>query len=364
MLNLIKKSISRFIHSGRPKVCIDVAAWARGRGLPVTEIYPPVIGEVEPHLGNDNTEFQLCRESLERPQSLVVIEKAKIRYGVGFLELPDGKICLEGNWKLPLLTENPAYQRKYFFKEQYLKGNWYSLLSYWSPEYYHWFHDVLPRLETALPHLPEDIMFLINETPRSYQLESLKAFGIQESRLLIQPSTVLTSIQHLWSASPLGYTTFGSGSVIRQVAIKLKAWAGSLGDGNSARKFYVSRRKALSRLLVNEDELQDVIKGYGYEIIVPEDTPWIEQVRAFSNARSIIGPHGAGLMNMMFLHPGSSVLEISAQQRTVPCYLVLAGQLMLGFQRLEAEPTCDKSDGSMHLCGIKLSKTLQKYEGQ
>jgi hypothetical protein len=147
---------------------MDVAAWASKRGHTVTLLHPPVIEEVRSYVNDDRVaheEFTTHRAALERAQTLRAIESATIRDVVGFVELPDGQICYEGNWWLPYLQGHPAYKRRFALKRPRLSGNIYSLLCLWASEFYHWFHDVLPRLETALPHLPRDTKFLINSNP-------------------------------------------------------------------------------------------------------------------------------------------------------------------------------------------------------
>ncbi len=79
---------------------MDVAAWASQRGCPVKLLHPPVIDEVRPYVTDDRVaqeEFVKHRTALERAQTLVTIERATIRDVVGFIELPDGQICYEGN---------------------------------------------------------------------------------------------------------------------------------------------------------------------------------------------------------------------------------------------------------------------------
>lgn len=362
--NLIQKSRSlqnmlnpklfftKITHCARPEVCMNVAAWAMKRRLPVIELYPPVIGEVQPHIIGDamaQEEFTKHRLVLERPQSLVAIEDAFIRDAVGFVELPTGQICYEGNWWLPYLQEHPAYRRCVFFKHRLLKGNCYSLLCLWSSLYYHWFHDVLPRLENALPHLPGDTRFLINEKPSAYQLKSLEAYGIGVERLELQPPGVRTRLERLWFATPVGHSSLGSGAVVKRVARRLKKHFLVGKKDLRTRRLYVSRQKASSRRVVNENELKPLLKERGFDWLVLEDVPWLEQMQLFSAAEAVMGPHGAGLMNMMFALENATIREISAQSKTVPCYLVLARQMAFQFQRLYAQPAGVEAKADMNL---------------
>jgi hypothetical protein len=331
---------------------MDVAAWASRRGLAVRQLRPPVIDEVAPHVGDDcaaQEEFKAHRNVLARPQTLVTIEHAIIRDAVGFVELPDGQICYEGNWWLPYLQDHPAYKRRFALKRRMLAGNVYSLLCLWAPEFYHWFHDVLPRLENALLHLPSDTRFLINEAPRAYQLESLKAYGINAGQLELQQSGVRTRVERLWFATPVGHTSLGSGEVVARVARRLKKHFSADRAGSKPQRIYVSRQMASSRRVDNEAELRPLLKERGFDLVVLEDMAWIDQLRLFSATDAIMGPHGAGLVNMMFALKNATTWEITAQSRTVPCFLVLARQLACPFQRLHAQPAGDEEKADMHL---------------
>lgn len=341
----MKRVLRKLFYSAKPAICMDVAVWASRHGYPQQTLYGPVMPEIAPHVHGDAValgELQKHRAVLERPQSLVIIERAVIRDAVGLVELPDGQICYEGNWWLPYLQAQPAYQRRFAFKHRKLSGNIYSLLGMWSSEFYHWFHDVLPRLETVLPELPPDTRFLLNQAPKAWQLDSLSAYGITSKNLEIQANGLQTKVERLWFATPVGHTSLGSGAVALRVARRLIRHFGADNSHVCRRGLYVSRRKAAFRRVVNEREFEPILKKHGYEIILCEELKLSEQVRLFANAKSIIGPHGAGLINMIYMPAGGQVAEIALPAGVDQChYLVLAKQLGNHFTRLEAMPVGD-----------------------
>jgi capsular polysaccharide biosynthesis protein len=302
-------------------------------------------------------ERNLRSAALERAQTLVTIEGATIRDLVGFVELPDGQICYEGNWWLPYLRDHPAYKRRFALKRRRLSGNIYSLLSLWSSEFYHWFHDVLPRLETALPHLPIDTKFLINSNPTAWQLDSLIAFGIEPDRLRIQPDCVHTRVERLWFATPVGHSSLGSGLVTRRVANRLLRHF--LGDGSkyeSRRRLYISRQKAAFRRIVNEGEVTPLLDAHGFETVLCEDLSLAEQGGLFARTAAIIGGHGAGLTNLMYCKPNSFVGEIRTHS-VPPAYLVMARQLGMRFSRFEAiTPALERGQLDMRVDAAAFSR--------
>jgi len=335
----VTRAFSKLIHSASPKVCTDVAAWAIKRGCPIKTLHAAVIDEVRPYINDDRValeEFTTHRAVLERAQTLVMIEGATIRDMVGFVELPDGQICHEGNWWLPQLQDHPAYKRRFALKRRRLTGNIYSLLCLWAPEFYHWFHDILPRLETALRHLPADTTFLINSDPKPWQLDSLTAFGIGPDRLEIQRGGTRTRVKRLWFATPVGHTSLGSGVVIQKVANRLRRhFVPDDSKHTSHHRLYISRRKAANRRIVNESEIRPLLEEHRFQTVLCEDLSLAEQVRLFARTTATIGGHGAGLTNLIYCMPDSFVGEIHIDG-VPPAYLVMSLQLGMRFSRFKA----------------------------
>ncbi|MEA5516182.1 glycosyltransferase family 61 protein [Nodularia sp. UHCC 0506] len=360
--DVINKFLRQLYYSAKPPICMDIAAWAEECGLPVIETYPAVIPEVEPHIFGDEmaeSHFRFHYQALSRPQSLVVIKNATIRDGVGFVQLPDSQICYEGNWYLPYLQENPAYKRRFPLRWRSIKGNVYSLLCLWGNAFYHWFHDVLPRLEFALPHLPQDTKFLIQDKPYAYQLDSLRAYGIGQDRLELQPKSVNTTIEQLWFASPIGHTGLGSGSALKSVAQRLATFFNPKVTEVKQKRIYISRQKAKARRVVNEELLEPILNEFGFQILICEQLSLAEQVQLFSSAEAIAGPHGAGLTNMIYAPCGIPIAEILSSPALH--YIIMARQLGHSFARLKAIATDSSAVGDMDLEPQKLKAWLQSY---
>jgi hypothetical protein len=325
-------------------VCIDLAEWAERNKYTTLLIGPPVASELIDFIDESpeiKYEYKLNSVYLNKSHKLVFIENAIIRDEVGFLELPDGQLCFEGNWYLKHLTDHPAYQRRFNYKKRYLKGNWYSLLSLWGPMYYHWFHDVLPRLENALEYLPNDTRFLINKTPFEYQIKSLEAYGISPDRLEYQAPQLHTKVQNLWFATPIGHEKLGSITTILKVVKRLKSYFGVVANKELQTKVYISRKNAISRRVLNEDEVSKIALDKGYHIYNIDESPWIEQLVLFNNSISILGPHGGGFTNMIFSNKKMNIYEIDPPNHSWPYYQFLSAQLGNSFIRINAKTDSD-----------------------
>jgi hypothetical protein len=80
-------------------------------------------------------------------------------------------------------------------------------------------------------------------------------------------------------------------------------------------RIYISRRDAgQKRGIVNEDAVCELMERHGFEIITPGDMSVEEQIAAFRNAEIIVGPHGAGLANLVYCRSGGGTRVIELAQ--------------------------------------------------
>ncbi|KAK3042702.1 hypothetical protein RJ639_000760 [Escallonia herrerae] len=83
-------------------------------------------------------------------------------------------------------------------------------------------------------------------------------------------------------------------------------------DGEKDKKpclLIISRRK--SRSIINEAEIGDMARGLGYEIVVTEGEPNVPRLAKLVNSCDLMmGVHGAGLTNMVFLPENAVVIQV------------------------------------------------------
>lgn len=73
---------------------------------------------------------------------------------------------------------------------------------------------------------------------------------------------------------------------------------------------YVSRNDSGMRRILNEEQLLPGLRDLGFNIVMPAELSLLEQLLLFRNARVIVSAHGAGLTNLLFSQPGTSLVEI------------------------------------------------------
>jgi hypothetical protein len=79
-------------------------------------------------------------------------------------------------------------------------------------------------------------------------------------------------------------------------------------------RLYISRkrfsRRQSSRVIANEGRIERLFMRHGFDVIYPERTPFDRQLELYSDAAILAGISGSGLHNVVFLDPGSTVIEL------------------------------------------------------
>ncbi len=89
-------------------------------------------------------------------------------------------------------------------------------------------------------------------------------------------------------------------------------------NGSPKRRLFLSRRSVTReaegtyRALLNEDELVEAFSARGYEIVEPEQLPFLDQIRLFAEAELVVGLGGAALFNTIFSPPETRVVTIES----------------------------------------------------
>jgi capsular polysaccharide biosynthesis protein len=116
----------------------------------------------------------------------------------------------------------------------------------------------------------------------------------------------------------------------------LQSLRSRLGGANQpgANRLYISRRDATARRVTNEAEVMSLLSGYGFRILVLSEYTFDHQISAFANAMAVVGPHGAGMYQVVVCGPGTAVLEIFHPLCTPPGVAMLASRNELNYSAL------------------------------
>lgn len=224
----------------------------------------------------------------------------------------------------------------------------------WSPGHYHWLTEVLPKLYAMGERTQEYVLLL----PRSGYIERI---GIESLRLLnlIFQDIVWMEPDAFYKVPDLYYVTriADRGELDDQVmqALNRKLLSDTVPG---ERRLYISRVRANFRKVLNESEFTHLLSSYGFETIHSEALSLTDQIEIFSRSNTIIGLHGAGLTNSLFMPPGGSVVELRKREKNY-AYWHLADAL--GHKYFYYHGTPD-SEMSLIGRGCNLTIDLKEFE--
>jgi capsular polysaccharide biosynthesis protein len=196
------------------------------------------------------------------------------------------------------VTSRPWLPRK-----QRIDGRVAVLNTRCSHNFYHWLTDVLPRL-VPLRQLGLEAKFYLVESLAPFQQGVLAALGIRQEQL-IQPHCRL-----LLEAEELLVPSLPTPACLREFSRMLASALEIDGPVRSPRRIFISRRQSGKRALANEAELEKLLESQRIETHYMEDYPLAKQARLVRESEVIVAVHGAGLANLMFARPQTSVIEI------------------------------------------------------
>ncbi|CUU40174.1 glycosyltransferase family 61 protein [Helicobacter typhlonius] len=110
------------------------------------------------------------------------------------------------------------------------------------------------------------------------------------------------------------------------------------------RKIFLARPAHSNRNFTNHQEIEKVMREYGFEIIMPDSLSVEEQIHTIREAAYVVSPHGAALENLVFAKEQTKVLEIFPQyyHNRCPQFVALAQKCQYSYL------IGDTQDTSMH----------------
>ena len=136
----------------------------------------------------------------------------------------------------------------------------------------------------------------------------------------------------------------------------------NINQNNNFKNIWISRSKSKHRKIKNESEILPLLKKFNFEIVFPEEMTFEEQIKIYHGANIIGGLHGGGLTNILFMNPGTKLLEVRRENDNLNnCYYTLASELGINYYYVNSKSQGDDlyvSDTIINL--IDLEKQLIK----
>lgn len=274
-----------------------------------------------PHVDSDVLidEMDAARKKSARTRAVAVIQRGRVFSNWGVVVAPDNCLLHDLNSGTLAGAPDAAEKAKYFGKLPPIKkveGSVGVLASLHAKRnYFHWMIEILPKLgEFREAGLEPDRFFA--HFSHSYHRDFLSLLGITPERIIPAERYSHIEAEHLIAPERLIGPMHPRSADTLYNAMAGQDW--SEIENPIRKRIYVSRDKCGARKVVNETELLRKLKPLGIQRFVLEDMPLKEQIQLFQQADLVIGPHGAGLANIVFSKPSTRLVEFGTPMRPNP----------------------------------------------
>ena len=260
--------------------------------------------------------FGECGKSDLSPKAyLCFLKNARVVNENGVIISYDNKVFADFTYELSKQIEEYEVFKSYIHKPQVRKEYLATIAFYGSSGYFHWIFDSLPRLKLLEAVIDEIDYLIVPYNLKRFHLETLSLLGFPEEKLLkIKDGTHLLC-ENLFAPSLSGISKWAC-DFLRESFIPEDV-------AEPYRLIYTSRKDALYRKIINEEEVEDYLREIGFEIIQMTELTFLEQVKICAEARVVVGPHGANLSNTVFCQ-NAKILEIFSPSYIYKGYWIIA----------------------------------------
>ncbi|CAM9897772.1 unnamed protein product [Ectocarpus fasciculatus] len=262
-----------------------------------------------------------------------------------------GALWNDNDYILPVNCEEPVYHEVYRARQTAARGLPTSLPQYdkvfviaqqWSPNYYHFMAEHLPRITLALDLLHENPEIKISmhyyqfdplhpdiAAVREVQMEMLEILGINRNRVVFIDTQMHANLAIVPTTSNCGDPDLQMVNMLRNKFLQgLFPTTNGVPPPPPRPVIVLVVRNKLRGLTNNQEVIEALeINFPSFDVVEFFGTGSLQdQLETFATAAMIIAPHGAGLANMIVAPLHTPVLEIGTLA-CPPCFLRLALKL-------------------------------------
>jgi capsular polysaccharide biosynthesis protein len=195
----------------------------------------------------------------------------------------------------------------------------YAAIGQWSDNYFHWLTELYPSIlasRRSLVGLP--LLMPRHYLAAAFIREGLELFDIEPT--CYGPREVLLVDELIATNEPI----VGHYNVPFLLDMKTQLEARVAPAHNASRRLFISRSKAKNKGILNESEVIHALAGFEFETLCTEDLTFRNQIEMMQEARIVVGAHGSGLTNCLFMPRGGAVYELKAHNNTYNSFFALA----------------------------------------
>jgi len=263
--------------------------------------------------------------SMSRFSEGVVFDRSGVSRAFGYLDgsPPLGWLSRDaaGMWiDEQVLAAVPRYDKSYLI---FYNGNLHN--------YYHWMTEAILSLDILSRAIGPDASVSI-ALPKSMDIaavfdhrESLRSVGLDRYDVVEVAAELINVREAIWVDSDLVQSMPAPylQDFRQRVAARYAA-----PRGPRKRRLLIAR-KGPTRTIANIEQVQAFLSRHGFETIYLEGMSIVDQILLFQSAEFVIGPHGAGLANLLFCEPRTRVIELTPSVEMRPFFWLISEKLSL-----------------------------------
>ena len=197
--------------------------------------------------------------------------------------------------------------------------------------YFHWLVECLPKL-LLLDSLDlfQDVPLLIPAGLHPNLMAALERLNTHNRPIIYIEQGAACQVDRLIYPSELSriLDRYEGSPVFNQDIVLSHKWLTKVSDqlknqvsydGKPWRKLFLSRRKGL-RVLGNHEQVEQLLRNQGFEIVEVDGLSLDFQIKLFSEASLVVAPTGAALTNMLFCQPGTKVIIFMSSHEVTNFY--------------------------------------------
>lgn len=160
--------------------------------------------------------------------------------------------------------------------------------------YYHLYNDHLVKFAMFKKYIHDDVPILVSHIlySKPFFQEAIARSGLKDRTWVVQDKDYVVSKESYFCGTmPITKEYF---DYVLAILRPPKP------NPNINRKIFINRGKASGRCIANISEIQAVVDEFDFESINLDECNLAQQMQIFSEARIVVGIHGAGLTNIIF----------------------------------------------------------------
>ncbi len=268
------------------------------------------------------------------PENFVVeIPMGRVYGRYGVVITPDNKILKETGfeWSRPI-EKHTLFDKQSMPELKHIDQTVAVIAGQAPANYYHWMLEIIPRVKMLQDSKVQFDKLYVPQMRYNFQMESLEKLGFSKPQLLFGNEEMYIEADRIVVSSLANYvcTTNPPWAIQFLKDVYLPKDKESFPP---KKRLYIARKEVTTswarRYVTNGEQVWEYLRAKGFEKVVLEDMRIEEQAKLFDGAEIVVGPHGAGLANLVFCRVGTKVIEFFHPELLDEAYWYLSGQLGL-----------------------------------